>query len=57
VATEALIDASREDAATGGPDPARGIYPTVLVVDAAGARKLADEEVAVSVTAVLGRNA
>lgn len=57
VAAEALIDASREDAATGGPDPTRGIYPTVLVVDVAGARKLADAEVAVAVTAVLARSA
>lgn len=56
VAAEALIDASREDAATGGPDPGRGIYPTVLVVDAAGARKLPDDDVAVPVRAVLGRS-
>lgn len=57
VAAEALIDASREDAATGGPDPTRGIYPTVLVVDATGARKLSDDEVAVAVASVLGRSA
>jgi proteasome beta subunit len=57
VAAEALIDASREDAATGGPDPTRGIYPTVVVIDATGSRKLADADVAVPVTAVLGRSA
>jgi proteasome beta subunit len=32
VGVEALLDASQEDVATGGPDPERGIWPTTLVV-------------------------
>jgi proteasome beta subunit len=40
VAVEALVDASQEDVATGGVDPARGIYPTVVVVTAEGAEPL-----------------
>lgn len=57
VAIEALIDASREDAATGGPDTNRRIYPTVVVVDPAGARRLPDSEIAEAVAAVLGKGA
>ena len=57
VAVEALVDASREDAATGGPDPARGIFPIVVVVDRAGARQLPEERVASAVAAVVGRSA
>jgi proteasome beta subunit len=36
VGVEALIDASQEDVATGGPDPARDIWPTALVVSRDG---------------------
>jgi proteasome beta subunit len=42
---EALVDASQEDVATGGPDPTRGIYPTVIVVGAGGAERAADDDV------------
>lgn len=44
VALEALWDAADEDAATGGPDLVRQIYPLVAVVDSEGYREL-DEEV------------
>jgi proteasome beta subunit len=37
--------AADEDAATGGPDPVRRIYPTVAVVDRDGYVKLADDDV------------
>ncbi|MFM7718409.1 MAG: proteasome subunit beta [Actinomycetota bacterium] len=57
VAVEALVDASREDAATGGPDPSRAIYPTVVVVDASGARRVEESRVAETVAAVLGGGA
>ena len=40
VAVEALVDAAQEDVATGGVDPTRGIYPTVVVVTADGAEPL-----------------
>jgi proteasome beta subunit len=44
VAVEALVDASQEDAATGGPDPTRGIFPTMVVVTAEGAESVGEEE-------------
>ena len=44
VAVEALVDASQEDAATGGPDPTRGIFPTVVVVTAEGAESVGEDE-------------
>ena len=46
VAIEALWDAADEDAATGGPDVVRGIYPLVSVIDADGYRELPDESIA-----------
>jgi proteasome beta subunit len=53
VAVEALIDAAEDDAATGGPDAARGIWPVVMTVTAAGAEDVAEADVAAAVTAVL----
>lgn len=43
-AVEAIVDASDEDAATGGADVDRGIYPVVAVVTAEGYRQVPDEE-------------
>jgi proteasome beta subunit len=43
---EALYDAADDDAATGGPDPVRRLYPIVYRVDAEGAVRLTDPEVA-----------
>jgi proteasome beta subunit len=43
---EALYDAADDDSATGGPDPVRRLYPIVYRVDAEGAVRLTDEEVA-----------
>ncbi len=42
---EALFDASEEDAATGGADPLRGIYPSVFVVTAEGVAEVPDDDV------------
>ncbi len=53
VAVEALIDASDDDVATGGPDVVRGIYPVVLTVTASGAEDVPEEQVAAAVSAVL----
>ena len=50
---EALYDAADEDSATGGPDMIRRIYPVVMVVDADGVRRLADDEVGQVVAAVI----
>jgi proteasome beta subunit len=53
VAVEALIDAAEDDAATGGPDQARRIFPVMVTVTAAGAQDVADDYVAAAVTSVL----
>lgn len=52
VAVEALIDAAEDDAATGGPDVGRRIFPSVMTVTAAGAEDVADEDLASAVEAV-----
>ncbi len=49
----ALWDAADEDAATGGPDVVRGIYPLVAIIDADGYRELEGEVVADRVDAVV----
>ena len=55
-AVEALYDAADDDSATGGPDLTRKIYPVVVAVTAAGARRLSDAEVgAVAEAVVAGR--
>ena len=53
VAVEALLDASQEDVATGGPDPARGIYPIVLAVTADGVAPVPEDEVRAAYEAVI----
>jgi proteasome beta subunit len=50
-----LYQAADEDAATGGPDPLRGIYPIIATVDATGFTRLAEQEVAERFAAVLAR--
>jgi len=44
-AVEALYDASQEDAATGGPDPLRSIFPSVKTITASGVLPVAEQEV------------
>ena len=51
-ALEALIVAAEEDSATGGPDPSRGIFPIVAVVDRDGYREVPEEDVAARVAAI-----
>ncbi|HEY7010415.1 MAG TPA: proteasome subunit beta, partial [Jatrophihabitantaceae bacterium] len=53
VAVEALYDAADDDAATGGPDITRGIYPVVMVADADGTHRVADDELATIVREIL----
>lgn len=57
VAVEALLDASQEDAATGGADPARGIFPIVLVVTREGVTRVEDDEVRAAYEDVVGEGA
>ncbi|MCP2315470.1 proteasome beta subunit [Nocardia amikacinitolerans] len=45
IAVEALFDASDDDTATGGPDLARGIYPTIITIDEDGAVEVPEERV------------
>ena len=53
VAIEALVAAAEEDAATGGPDIKRGIYPTVISVTADGVAEIDDETLAVTTAQIL----
>lgn len=53
IAVEALIDAAEEDAGTAGPDPVHGIWPTVFLIDVAGAREVPREEVEAAARVVL----
>ncbi len=57
LAVGALYQAADEDAATGGPDAIRGIYPIIATVDATGYTRVAEEEVAQRFAAVLERRA
>jgi proteasome beta subunit len=45
IAVRALVAASQEDTATGGPDLQRGIYPNVIKIDSEGLIELDDSEV------------
>ncbi len=55
LAVQSLYDAADEDSATGGPDPVRGIYPIVAVVDVDGYRQVPEEEVAERFAALVAR--
>ena len=46
VAVESLYDAADDDSATGGPDLVRGIYPTAVSIEAAGAQEVTEERIA-----------
>jgi proteasome beta subunit len=54
-AVESLLDASEADTATGGPDPMRGIFPSVFVVAADGVAQVPTDEVRLAFEAVLER--
>jgi proteasome beta subunit len=54
LALRALFEAADEDAATGGPDLVRGIYPTVAVIDADGFERVPDDDVASRAGNLLG---
>ena len=53
VAVEALYDAADDDSATGGPDKGRRIWPTVGLVDEAGARFMPDPDIEPVVDAII----
>jgi proteasome beta subunit len=53
VVVEALYDAADDDAATGGPDITRGIFPVVMTATSAGTERVPDEELGTIVRAIL----
>lgn len=52
-AIEALYDAAEEDSATGGPDLARHIFPSIAVVTADGYRRVPEDQVRAAAEAVV----
>ena len=44
-ALNALFDAAEDDLATAGPDPMRGIYPTVMVITLDGVAQVPEDEI------------
>lgn len=46
LAVQALVSASQEDTATGGPDLRRGIFPNVVRIDSDGVEELSDDVIA-----------
>ena len=54
IAIEALVAAAEEDAATGGPDLHRGIYPNVVTINSEGIIELEDDRVAGVASRVMG---
>jgi proteasome beta subunit len=54
-AVESLLDASEADTATGGPDPSRGIFPSVHVVTEEGVAEVPSDEVRLAYEAVVAR--
>ena len=55
LAVQGLYEAADEDAATGGPDPVRGIYPTVATITAPGFERASEHEVAERFQALVRR--
>jgi proteasome beta subunit len=53
VVVESLYDAADDDAATGGPDVTRGIYPVVMTATSAGTERVPDEQIGDVVRAIL----
>jgi proteasome beta subunit len=53
-AVESLRDASEEDAATGGPDPVRGIFPSMVVVTSEGCTDVPQDEVRAAYEELIG---
>jgi proteasome beta subunit len=53
VAMEALYDAADDDAATGGPDLIRRIFPAVMLATAEGTQRLPDEQIGTVAEAVV----
>ncbi|WP_264795456.1 proteasome subunit beta [Arthrobacter mangrovi] len=57
VSVEALYDAADDDSATGGPDVVRQLWPVVYTVNAAGARRIPERDLAAAAEAVIASRA
>jgi proteasome beta subunit len=55
LAVQGLYEAADEDSATGGPDPVRGIYPTVATITGGGYDPVPEQEVAERFAALIER--
>jgi proteasome beta subunit len=55
LAVQGLYEAADEDAATGGPDVVRGIYPTVATITADGFERATEDEVSERFQALIQR--
>src|SRR5438552_7759295 len=55
LAIDGLYEAADEDTATGGPDPVRGIYPTVATITGDGFERVDEPEVAERFQALIQR--
>src|SRR5438067_4939252 len=55
LAVDGLYEAADEDTATGGPDPVRGIYPTVATITVDGFERVAEPEVSERFQALIER--
>ncbi|ALE05998.1 proteasome subunit beta [Arthrobacter sp. ERGS1:01] len=55
VAVEALVDASDDDSATGGPDLVRKVWPVVYVVNDDGAHRVSADRLAATVADIVAR--
>lgn len=53
LAMKALVTAADEDSATGGPDPARGIWPVVATIAADGFTRVGEDELAERYAAIV----
>jgi proteasome beta subunit len=54
-AVEALLDASEVDTATGGPDPIRGIFPSIHLVTGTGVEEVPSDEVRAAYEGVMAQ--
>lgn len=54
IAVEALVAAAEEDAATGGPDLRRGIYPNVVTINENGIVEVPDDRIGEVASQVMG---
>ena len=55
LAVQALYEAAEEDAATGGPDLVRGIYPTIATITSRGFERVEEREIADRFRALVDR--